>query len=72
MTETWILMLLLASGEIAVEPRETPLACDADRAATTATAAEMEAAGACPAVVAARCVAAWATEEFHAGAEGGE
>lgn len=72
MTETWILMLFLATGEIAVEPRESPLACDADRAAIAAAAAETEAAGMCPAVVAAICVAAWATDEFHGTTEGGE
>lgn len=64
MTETWLLMLALASGEIAVEPRETALACDADRAAITRAVADAEAAGLCPLVVAAQCVSALATDEF--------
>jgi hypothetical protein len=68
MTETWLLLLALASGEIAIEPRETPLACDADRAAVARQAAEIEAAGMCPVVLAARCVPAVIADA----AEGGE
>lgn len=64
MMETWLLMLALASGDIAVVPQTTQLACAAERAELAREAAAAEMRGVCPRVVAADCVSALATPEF--------
>lgn len=70
MMEAWLLIMLLASGEMAIEPMTTERACDAERAdiARAADAAELR--GVCPMVVAAECRFALASPEFFP--EGGE
>lgn len=63
MIEVWLLSLLLASGEIAIEVKPTELACDAGRRAVTAEMLAAERNGVCPLVVAASCMPALATPE---------
>lgn len=64
MIETWLLIMVLASGELAIVPKTTALACDAERGELIREVAAAEMRGVCPRVVAADCVSALATPEF--------
>lgn len=64
MTPSWILMVLLASGEISVATQVNELACDRERAAIVNAAIAAENGGLCPMAVAASCVYGLVTHEF--------
>lgn len=64
MMESWILMVLLASGELEITPQATELACDSNRSAIVKAALAAEHMRTCPEAIAASCVFGMVTNEF--------
>lgn len=66
MTETWILMVLLASGEIAIEPQASEMLCDTNRVGIVAAAIQAQEDKTCPEAISASCVFGSVTADFIA------